>query len=116
MGSEGTMGSEAIMDLEGTMGSEAIMGLAAPVWSSGCRHTGDRIGGPPMSTPRQSSRPPRRSMSNRRHRTLSHHRIIGIIEITHRATTHMSSSALVAGDQSRRPHHKRQPSARPEKE
>ena len=51
MGSEGTMGSEAIMDLEGTMGSEAIMGLAAPVWSSGCRHTGDRIG-PPMPTPR----------------------------------------------------------------
>ena len=51
MGSEGTMGSEAIMDLEGTMGSEAIMGLVAPVWSLGCRHIGDRIG-PPMSTPR----------------------------------------------------------------
>jgi hypothetical protein len=107
------MGLAAIMALVGTtglvaiMGSEAIMASEAPVCSSGSGRTGDRIGDPtglPMTTPRWWSRP-LRSMSNRRRRGLPRrHCPLGIIVTTRRATTRMSSSALVAGDRSLRPH------------
>src|SRR5438128_10742024 len=97
MDSAGTMGFEAIM------ASEAIMGSEAPVYSSGSGHTGDRIGdrtGLPMPTRRWSSRPLLQSMSHRLRQALPRPlRIIGTIVTTHRATTRLSSGALVAGDQ-----------------
>ncbi len=111
MDSVGTTGFEAIM------ASEAIMGSEAPMCSSGSGRTGDRIGdhtGLPMPTRRWSSRPLLQSMSHRLHRARPRpHRFIGTIVTTRRATTRLSRSALVAGDQSLRPHHERQSSARP---
>src|SRR6266849_2677848 len=87
------------------------MASEAPLYSLGLDPTGL-----PMTAPRWWSRP-LRSMSNRLRRSLPRlHRPIGIIVTTRRATTRMSSSALVAGDQSLRPHHERQPSARQEQE
>ena len=104
------------MGLVGTMGFAAIMASEAPVCSSGLDHTGDRIGDPPglpMPTRRWSSRPLRQSMSPRLHRARPRPpRSIGTIVMIHRGTIRLSSSALGAGDPSRRPHHERQPSAR----
>jgi len=77
--------------------------------SSGLDHIGDRTG-LPMPTPRWSWRPLLRSMSNRPRRELPPLlRYIGTIVKTRRATTRMSSSALVAGDRSSQPHRKAHP-------
>ena len=60
--------------------------------------------------PRWSWRPLLRSMSNRPRRELPPLlRYIGTIVTTRRATTRMSSSALVAGDRSSQPHRKAHP-------
>jgi len=110
MDSAGTMGFEAFMASEAITASEALM------YSSGLGHTGDRIGdhtGLPMPTRRWSSRPLLQSMSHRLHQVLPRpHRIIGTIVMTHRATTRLSSGALVAGNPLLRPHHERQPNVR----
>ena len=78
------------------------MASEAPVCSSESGRPGDPPG-LPMMTRRWWSRP-LRSLSNRRCQGLSRrHRPLGILVTTHRATTRLSTSALVAGDRSLRP-------------
>jgi hypothetical protein len=107
MGWVGTMGFTAIM------ASGTIMASEAPVCSSGSDHTGDRIGDPPgcpMPIRRRSSHLLRPSMSPHRHRARPRpHRGIGTIVMIRRATTRLSSSALMAGDPSLRLHHEQRP-------
>ena len=97
----------AIMGLAAIIGSEALRASEAPVCSSGAGRPGDRLGdlpGLPMMTRRWRARP-LRSMANHPHRGLPRlHRPHGIIVTTRWATTRRSTSALVAGDRSLRPH------------
>jgi len=89
------------MGSAGTMGFAAIMVSEAPMCSSGS----DRIG-LPMPTRRWSSHPLLQSMLTHRHRARPRpHSSIGTIVMTCRATTRLSSSALVAGGPSLRLHH-----------